>query len=234
MPRLIGKRSLRVTRRASPISDESERAVALATQVREGKAPRPPKDSRTRGNYPGPLNDGFGKIIRFCGGAGSRTHVKGPNRNEARRGLTHQTHENRLDRSLPFDPAPSHMIPSNGAESGHKEGTKSRPTSGDLRRRRDHPCGSFIVTMSRPEKLIPSSLEEAVAELKRDPSHPVHARVDGFDVELRVVPSNETHPGVGSRLAAIGPWEGIALDELDRILREGREAGGSAAPPEMP
>src|SRR5580704_3018462 len=86
MPRLIGKRSLRVTRRASPISDESERAVALATQVREGKAPRPPKDSRTRGNYPGPLNDGFGKIIRFCGGAGSRTHVKGPNRNEARRG----------------------------------------------------------------------------------------------------------------------------------------------------
>ncbi len=88
--------------------------------------------------------------------------------------------------------------------------------------------------MSRPEKLIPSSLEEAVAELKRDPSHPVHARVDGFDVELRVVPSNETHLGVGSRLAAIGPWEGIALDELDRILREGREAGGSAAPPEMP
>jgi hypothetical protein len=87
--------------------------------------------------------------------------------------------------------------------------------------------------MSRPKKLIPSSLEEAVAELKRDPSHPVHVRVDGFDVELRVVPP-ETHPGAGSRLAAIGSWEGIALDELDRILREGREAGGSAAPPEMP
>ncbi len=88
--------------------------------------------------------------------------------------------------------------------------------------------------MSRPEKLIPPSLEEAVAELKRDPSHPVHARVDGLDVELRVLPSNETHPGAGSRLAAIGPWEGIALDELDRILREGREAGGSAPAPEMP
>jgi hypothetical protein len=88
--------------------------------------------------------------------------------------------------------------------------------------------------MPRPEKLIPSSLEEAVTELKRDPSHPVQARVDGLDVELRVVPSSETRPGVGSRLAAIGPWEGIALDELARILREGREAGGSAAPPEMP
>jgi len=64
--------------------------------------------------------------------------------------------------------------------------------------------------MSRPEKLIPPSLEEAVAELKRDPSHPVQARVDGLDVELRVVPSNDAHPGVGSRLAAIGPWEASA------------------------
>jgi hypothetical protein len=89
--------------------------------------------------------------------------------------------------------------------------------------------------MSRPEKQIPASLEEAVAQLKRDPSHPVHARVDGLDVELRVLlPSNETSLGVGSRLAAIGPWEGIALKELDRILREGREAGGSAPAPEMP
>ena len=88
--------------------------------------------------------------------------------------------------------------------------------------------------MSRPEKLIPPSLEEALAELKRDPSHPVHARVDGFDVELRVLPSNESKTGVGSRLAAIGPWDGIALDELAQILREGRESGGSAAPPEMP
>jgi len=88
--------------------------------------------------------------------------------------------------------------------------------------------------MSRPEKLIPLGFEEAVAELKRDPSHPVHARVDGLDFELRIIPSNETQPGVGSRLAAIGPWEGVALEDLMRILREGRESGGSAAPPEMP
>jgi hypothetical protein len=88
--------------------------------------------------------------------------------------------------------------------------------------------------MSRPEKLIPSSLDEAIAELRRDPSHPVHAKVDGLEVELRVVPPNETHTGIGTRLAAIGPWEGIALDDLMKILREGRESGGSAAPPEMP
>jgi len=55
-----------------------------------------------------------------------------------------------------------------------------------------------------------------------------------LDFELRIIPSNETQPGVGSRLAAIGPWEGVALEDLMRILREGRESGGSAAPPEMP
>jgi hypothetical protein len=33
---------------------------------------------------------------------------------------------NRLDKSLPFDPAPSRLVPSFSAESGHKEGTKFR------------------------------------------------------------------------------------------------------------
>jgi hypothetical protein len=88
--------------------------------------------------------------------------------------------------------------------------------------------------MSRPEKLIPPSLEQAVAELKRDPSHPVQARVDGLDVELRVLPSNEMQAGMGTRLAKIGPWEGIALEDLEQILREGRDSGGSAAAPELP
>jgi len=31
---------------------------------------------RTRANYPGPPTDALGKIIRFCGGAGSRTWVR--------------------------------------------------------------------------------------------------------------------------------------------------------------
>jgi hypothetical protein len=42
-----------------------------------------------------------------CGGAGSRTLVKGPNRNERRRGLTHQTHEivwTSRSRSIPRRP----------------------------------------------------------------------------------------------------------------------------------
>jgi len=62
---------------------------------------------RTRVDHPGPPNDRLGNIIRFCGGAGSRTHVMGPNRNERRRGLTHQTHEivwTSRSRSIPRRP----------------------------------------------------------------------------------------------------------------------------------
>jgi hypothetical protein len=88
--------------------------------------------------------------------------------------------------------------------------------------------------MSRPDKSISVSLDEAVAELKRNPSQPVHANVDGMDVEMRVVPQNQTRPGIGTRLAAIGPWEGITLDDLMKIVRESLETGESAAPPEMP
>ena len=159
--------------------------------------------------------------------------MKGPNRNERGRGLTHQTHEivwTSRSRSIPRHPV------------WFRPSVQSRGTrrAQNLRRRQaasrsaQPSRGSLETTMSRPQKVVPASLEEAVAELKRDPSHPVQARVEGLDVELRVLPSNETQPGVGSRLAAIGPWEGIALDELDRILREGRDAGGSAPAPEMP
>jgi len=88
--------------------------------------------------------------------------------------------------------------------------------------------------MARPEKHIPPNLDEAMAELKRDPSHAVHARIDGLDVELRVLAAGETQPGVGTQLAGIGPWEGISLEELMKVLRDGRESGGSARPPEMP
>jgi hypothetical protein len=63
---------------------------------------------------------------------------------------------------------------------------------------------------------------------------PVQARAIGLDVEARVVPSNETKPGLGARLAAIGPREGVALDHLMQIRREARESGGSAEAPDMP
>lgn len=89
--------------------------------------------------------------------------------------------------------------------------------------------------MARPEKHIPTSLDEALAELKRDPANVVHARVEGMEVELRVVsPSLPAGTGLGDWMASAGPWQGESEDEILEILREARRKGGSAEPPEMP
>lgn len=85
--------------------------------------------------------------------------------------------------------------------------------------------------MATPAKQIPG-LEEAVAQLKRDPANPVHAQVENLEVELRVVGNAPTRRR-GSRMAALGPWEGITTDDLIRVLREGRAAGGSGEPPTL-
>ena len=94
--------------------------------------------------------------------------------------------------------------------------------------------GSTKVRMATAQMQIPKALEEALVKLRHDPSLPVRARLDELDVELRVVSAHpeEPAPGLGDRMAAAGPWEGETTEELIRILREGRDAGGSAEPPE--
>jgi len=87
--------------------------------------------------------------------------------------------------------------------------------------------------VATPEKQREASLDEAVAQLERDPDHPVRARVGKLDVEIRVVRGElRGLSGLGDLMAAAGPWEGESTEELIRILREGRGAGGSAEPPE--
>jgi len=89
--------------------------------------------------------------------------------------------------------------------------------------------------MARPAKDRPTSLDEALAELKRDPANAVHARIDGMDVELRAVPpSPPSDEKLGDWMASAGPWQGETEEEILEILREARRAGGSAEPPEMP
>jgi hypothetical protein len=85
------------------------------------------------------------------------------------------------------------------------------------------------------EKHIPTSLDEALAVLKRDPAKAVRARVEGMDVELRVVSqSSPAEMGLGDWMASAGPWQGESEDEILEVLREARRAGGSAESPEMP
>lgn len=79
------------------------------------------------------------------------------------------------------------------------------------------------------------TIEDALAALKRDPTHPVRVHVQDMDVELHaVVHPKRTGQGIGSRMAALGPWQGESLAEITTLLREGRRAGGSALPPDEP
>ena len=88
--------------------------------------------------------------------------------------------------------------------------------------------------MATPQTQIPKALEEALAKLRHDPSRPVRAHLDELDVELRAVPpSRRRGTGLGTRMAALGPWQGESTEEIIRILREGRDAGGNAETPEI-
>jgi hypothetical protein len=81
--------------------------------------------------------------------------------------------------------------------------------------------------------LVFDNLQAAVEELKKDPSRPVHAYVDSLDLELRALAPKERPADLRVFLADLGPWEGESLDELLTRLRDAREAGGSAEPPQL-
>jgi len=70
------------------------------------------------------------------------------------------------------------------------------------------------------------TLEEAVEQLKRDPSTPVRAAVDGLTVEVRAVPPVSGMESAADLLAAIGPWAGETTDEILAWLNAARTAGG--------
>lgn len=76
-----------------------------------------------------------------------------------------------------------------------------------------------------------SSLDDALAALRRDPMHPVRVHVEDMDVELRAIRTPSPEVPLGDYLASIGPWEGESTEELLDLLHEGRQTGGSKEPP---
>jgi hypothetical protein len=83
--------------------------------------------------------------------------------------------------------------------------------------------------MAQPAAKTP--LDEALASLRRDPTHPVRVHMEGMDVELRAVATPQPEMPIGDYLASLGPWEGENTEELLKLLHEGRRAGGSEEPP---
>jgi hypothetical protein len=82
-----------------------------------------------------------------------------------------------------------------------------------------------------PEKKRPTTLEEAVAELKRDPLQAVRLHVNDVDVEVHLVKPEALKQRLGDFMAAGGGWKGESEKEILRFLREAREAGGTTEPP---
>lgn len=77
------------------------------------------------------------------------------------------------------------------------------------------------------------TLDEAVAQLKKDPSHPVQAEVDGLTVELRAVEKPARSKSAADLFAELGPWEGESTEEMFAFFREARREGGQRSVPEL-
>ena len=84
--------------------------------------------------------------------------------------------------------------------------------------------------MALPQQKSPMTLDEAVAELRRDPLHSVHARVDGLEVELRVVAADERQSAAEDVLGGAGPWVGESTEEILQVMQEFRRDDGREPP----
>ena len=85
--------------------------------------------------------------------------------------------------------------------------------------------------MATPQTRIPKALEEALAKLRNDPSHPVRAHLGELDVELRAVEKPKMR--LGDFMAEGGGWKGESAEEISRIIREARATGTSSEPPKL-
>lgn len=85
--------------------------------------------------------------------------------------------------------------------------------------------------MARLEKHIPKTLEDAVAELKRDPSHPVRLAVSDVEVEMRLVGGAAAKADDDVMNGAT--WHGESAAELIQMIRDGRELDDPAEVPHL-
>lgn len=69
------------------------------------------------------------------------------------------------------------------------------------------------------------TIEEVVEQLRRDPGHPVRARLGGLAVEVRAVPERGTQKTAAELFAEIGPWAGETTAEILELLADARRKG---------
>ena len=76
--------------------------------------------------------------------------------------------------------------------------------------------------MATPSPQRPTTLDEALVQLRRDPEHPVQANIGELEIELRVIGKTATDAGQGgpydSLLASAGTAEALG-DDIARHKR---------------
>lgn len=77
------------------------------------------------------------------------------------------------------------------------------------------------------------TLEEVVAQLKKDPGQPVRARVGDLTIEVRAVDEQGAAKSAAEVFAELGPWAGESTDEILHLLAEARRSGGQRSVPEL-
>ncbi len=77
------------------------------------------------------------------------------------------------------------------------------------------------------------NVEEAFAELRRDGSRPVRARVGDMTVEIHVVPDASSGKTAAELFRDIGPWDGESEEEIAELLAEARRGGGRREVPPL-
>ncbi len=76
---------------------------------------------------------------------------------------------------------------------------------------------------------VAKNLEEAIEQLRRDPTRAVEAIVGDLRVEVRIKPQRSA----ADVFREVGPWEGESMEDLLHRLEEERHRGGSGEPPTL-
>jgi hypothetical protein len=74
------------------------------------------------------------------------------------------------------------------------------------------------------------TLDEVVAQLKKDPGRPVRARVGELTIEVPAVGEQEAAGSAADVFSELGPWAGESTEEILRLLAEARRRGGQRKP----
>ncbi len=70
------------------------------------------------------------------------------------------------------------------------------------------------------------TLDDVVAQLKKNPGHPVRARVGDLTIEVRAIDEQGATRSAAGVFAELGAWSGESSEEILHLLAEAKTSGG--------